>query len=420
MLIKKSTLSSLLLITILTQAMTTGAFSVDQKIVHTLDPEILAEAFTRAISKSLETMEKEFQAGKPGSNAIKNIVKAVLRESSAETGKVFKKGGEADIARAELGGALKRLSEDVTEAAEGFGHASVKMLIKHGLVIVGIIGGTVAVYYLSKYGWKRYFDNRPKLLLNQPTGYFDLLKEWTGFSEPQPIKMVLESKLAAQLTEFLATTQAIRAEIERGNKRAEYTNIILCGPPGTGKTMFAEKLAAESGMKLAKISAAGLAALGNEAIAEIDKIFALDDVVILIDEVDSLLGNRKDINFSSDNYKIINHILGYTGKASQKRILVMTTNLVENVDPALIDRASIVYVGLPNINQRKQMITLAAGEQLFQSHNGQAFIAQAKKVFNQQKIDEMAAATEGMSNRNICSIINTVYSKALLPKTKTV
>ena len=126
---------------------------------------------------------------------------------------------------------------------------------------------------------------------------------------------------------------------------------LLKGPSGTGKTLAARLLAARLGMDLYRVD---LAAVVNKYIGETEKNLhrvlsvAEDlDVLLLLDEGDALLGSRTDVKTANDRYAnletnyLLQRLEHYGG------VVLVTTNLGENVDKAFQRRMDLVVDFLP-------------------------------------------------------------------------
>ncbi len=138
------------------------------------------------------------------------------------------------------------------------------------------------------------------------------------------------------------------------------TLVLLQGPPGTGKTATAEALAGSLRQELLTVN---VAALVSKYIGETQKNFeqlftALEDApaVLLIDEVDALFGKRTSVNSSNDRYAnletsyLLQRLERLTG------VVVMTTNLTANIDPAFARRFDVIIsFELPKEAQRQQL-----------------------------------------------------------------
>ena len=121
---------------------------------------------------------------------------------------------------------------------------------------------------------------------------------------------------------------------------------LFTGRSGTGKTLAAKILAAELGMDIYRVD---LASIVNKYIGETEKNLhkvltraeALD-VILLLDEGDALLGSRTDVKNANDRYAnletnyLLQRLEHYQG------IVLITTNLADNIDKAFQRRMDIV------------------------------------------------------------------------------
>lgn len=126
---------------------------------------------------------------------------------------------------------------------------------------------------------------------------------------------------------------------------------LFTGASGTGKTLAARILAAVLGMDLYRVD---LAAVVNKYIGETEKNLhqvlsraeALD-VVLLLDEGDALLGQRTEVKSANDRYAnletnyLLQRLEHYQG------IVLVTTNLGDNIDQAFQRRMDVVVPFFP-------------------------------------------------------------------------
>eukprot|EP00605_Chrysophyceae_sp_TOSAG23-4_P000120 GSChrysophyteH1.ASY1.ANO1.131.1 assembled CDS len=180
--------------------------------------------------------------------------------------------------------------------------------------------------------------------------------------------IVLEKSLDERLRRVAISTANTKAN------RAPFRHLLLHGPPGTGKTMFAKGLARESGLHYAIMTGGDIAPLGKDAVTEIHKIFDWANttnkgVMLFVDEADAFLRKRSTEKISEDMRNSLNAFLYRTGEASDKIMLVYASNQPEQFDWAINDRID-------------EMVEFALPE----------------------SIKEMAIATEGFSGREISKL----------------
>jgi ATPase family AAA domain-containing protein 3A/B len=118
---------------------------------------------------------------------------------------------------------------------------------------------------------------------------------------------------------------------------------MFYGPPGTGKTLFAKKLAMKSGLEYAIMVGSDIAPLGPLAVKEINTLFDWSEqqkngIIVFIDEADAFLRNRKGEEMSEYMRHTINSFLYRTGTPSDNIIVVLATNVPEQLDEAVHDR----------------------------------------------------------------------------------
>jgi ATPases of the AAA+ class len=138
---------------------------------------------------------------------------------------------------------------------------------------------------------------------------------------------------------------------------------LFTGRSGTGKTLAARILAAELGMDIYRVD---LASIVNKYIGETEKNLnkvltraeALD-VILLLDEGDSLLGGRTEVKNANDRYAnletnyLLQRLEHYHG------IILVTTNLSDNIDKAFQRRMDIVIPFFqPQMEQRLAIFKL--------------------------------------------------------------
>ncbi len=148
------------------------------------------------------------------------------------------------------------------------------------------------------------------------------------------------------------------------------SGLLLSGPSGTGKTMFAHAVARSCGAKFFSTSSAQWQSKGHlgDMLGAMRRSFrdAAKEApsVLFIDEIDAI-GDRRQFSGSNANYcvQVVNALLELLDGSSAREgvVVVAATNLPGDVDPALcrpgrLDRH--IAIDLPDCDARVQMLTL--------------------------------------------------------------
>lgn len=150
--------------------------------------------------------------------------------------------------------------------------------------------------------------------------------------------VILDEKLEKQLYEISY------AVLNRRKHFAPCKNMLFYGPPGTGKTLFAKKLAMKSGLDYAVMTGSDIAPLGVQAVSQMNQLFdwaekSPNGMILFIDEADAFLRRRSGEEEMSEVLRqTINGFLYRTGSPSENVVLVLASNLPEQLDDAIHDR----------------------------------------------------------------------------------
>lgn len=225
-----------------------------------------------------------------------------------------------------------------------------------------------------------------------------------GRQEQDALKgIVLENSLDDQLRRVAVSTANTK------KNRAPYRHLLLHGPPGTGKTMFAKGLAHHSGLEYAILTGGDIAPLGRDAVTELHKLFdwaktSRKGLLLFVDEADAFLQSRERTKISEDQRNALNSFLYRTGTESDKFMMVYASNQPSQFDEAVMDRIDeMVEFGLPGLEERKKMIAMYIEKYLLNPPG-----RWAKKVttvdISDAEIDKVVTETEGFSGRAISKL----------------
>lgn len=175
--------------------------------------------------------------------------------------------------------------------------------------------------------------------------------------------------------------------------------MLLYGPPGCGKSFFAEKFAEETGFNFILVKASDLGSIyvhGSQGkIADLFKKAEENaPTVLCFDEFDAFVPNRTSDNSGGNQAGEVNEFLSQLNNCSKRGIFVIaTSNRPDKVDPAVLRTGRIdkqVYVPMPDDTARKLMFELYLKDRPCEGINS----------------DELSAKTQGYVASDIAYIVN--------------
>jgi transitional endoplasmic reticulum ATPase len=143
--------------------------------------------------------------------------------------------------------------------------------------------------------------------------------------------------------------------------------MLLYGPPGCGKTFFAEKMAEEIGFNFYQIKPSDIQSKWVNASQEnIKNLFdeAKENApsIIFIDELDALVPSRDTSNISHMNTSAVNEFLAQMNNCGEDGIFIVgATNRPNAIDPAILRSGRLdkhIYLPPPDFEARKLMFEL--------------------------------------------------------------
>lgn len=155
-------------------------------------------------------------------------------------------------------------------------------------------------------------------------------------------------------------------EIAKQYRLTPPNGMLLYGPPGCGKSFFAEKFAEETGFAFIYVKASDLGSVyihGTQGkIAELFKLAEKNaPTVLCFDEFDAFVPDRTQ-DLGNHHAGEVNEFLSQLNNCSKRGIFVIaSTNRPDMVDPAVLRTGRIdklVYVPLPDYDARREMLAL--------------------------------------------------------------
>ncbi len=122
--------------------------------------------------------------------------------------------------------------------------------------------------------------------------------------------------------------------------------VLFAGPPGTGKTMAATIVARELGLPAYRVDISQVMSkyIGEteKSLGEIFDIARQSNAILFFDETDALFGKRSEIKDSHDKYANVETSFLLQKLESFDGVVLMSTNLLQNIDNAFMRRISYV------------------------------------------------------------------------------
>lgn len=160
--------------------------------------------------------------------------------------------------------------------------------------------------------------------------------------------------------------------LNQKERYAEYgltipNGMLLYGPPGCGKTFFAERMAEEIGFSFYQIKPSDIQSKWVNASQEniknlFDEARQNAPSIIFIDELDALVPSRDTSNISHMNTSAVNEFLAQMNNCGEDGVFIVgATNRPNAIDPAILRSGRLdkhIYLPPPDFEARKLMFEL--------------------------------------------------------------
>ncbi|MDF1866342.1 MAG: AAA family ATPase [Saprospiraceae bacterium] len=166
--------------------------------------------------------------------------------------------------------------------------------------------------------------------------------------------------------------------------------MLLYGPPGCGKTYFAERMAEEIGSNFYQIKPSDIQSKWVNASQEniknlFDEARKNAPSIIFIDELDALVPNRNNSSVNHMNSSAVNEFLAQINNCGEDGVFIIgATNRPNSIDPALLRAGrldKIIYLPPPDFEARKLMFRLYLENRPRQLGLDYALLAQATENY---------------------------------------
>ena len=160
---------------------------------------------------------------------------------------------------------------------------------------------------------------------------------------PEKIQSLLEELIGVEKARATLVGQWGFAE---DRDRGMGATAMLAGPPGTGKSMAAEAIAFELGRPVKRVNMAQVISKwvgeGSKNVELVFQSARQTNAVLVFDEADALFAARTNVASSTDRYANLEVAVLLREMERFPGVVILTTNLRDNVDEAFIRRLRFV------------------------------------------------------------------------------
>jgi SpoVK/Ycf46/Vps4 family AAA+-type ATPase len=188
----------------------------------------------------------------------------------------------------------------------------------------------------------------------------------------------------------------------KGHGLSNRRKLLLCGPPGCGKTLSASVIAGELSLPLCTILMDKLVTkFMGETSAKLRQIFdaiATRRGVYLFDEFDAIGGERNLDNDVGEIRRVLNTFLQMIERDRSESLIIAATNHHNMLDRALFRRFDdVITYKLPNDSERNRLLANRLG-----------------RYQGELALPTLVRASKGLSHAEIALAINDAIKQAIL------
>ena len=406
-----------------------------QAMLQMLERELNNGGFERLSASFLDMWNRHIREGGPIARLLQTIEAQIERLKNQLEKGVEDIGKQANVQAEKLGKKVENVVKNVkdnykevaVDAEERY--KRIEASLKWAALITATV--TASAWFGSRFFWnsvERYFT-QPELVTE--SSYKNVWEQVTNYFWPQPLvfrEMIFSKEVKRELDNVVAITKHVAQENQKNNHaQVRYLNVLLWGPPGTGKTMFAKELAKKSGLDYAITSGASFSKFDIAGgIAAIDRLFnwaekSKKGLIIFIDEAEAFLAERDRTKVKEEN-QLVTHFLSRTGEGSSKFMLIFATNKPEVLDEAIRRRTQrSIELGLPAKPEAAKILRLYRDKILLdKEHNIPELIDSVKVNLSDEAIEQLAEKLKGLAASELEDFINDVKVNADITDNRTV
>jgi Cdc6-like AAA superfamily ATPase len=195
--------------------------------------------------------------------------------------------------------------------------------------------------------------------------YNELLKLLDGYSNQQKIVTISSNidSVEHDVSEDLWFTKSLHRKLDRilstlegdllpEEYKGKFNKLLLYGPPGSGKTTIGHYMARRLHKDIEYIKLSDVISYKfGETLKNLASIFENNhDSIIFIDEFDAFAKSRFDSNDVGELKRIVNSLIQTLDVLAGNRIVIVATNLKDDIDPAIMRRFPI-KLSVPELNK---------------------------------------------------------------------